>query len=71
MVNSKLVVTKMLGIKGKSNPMRTVNRWIDGENAIPYSAWRLLLILDGRVVQTNRLPTDTGEKPWKKYYQKR
>lgn len=70
-VNSKLVVTKMLGIKGKTNPMRTVNRWVDGENAIPYSAWRLLLILDGRVVQTNRLPTDTGEKPWKKYYQKR
>ncbi|PSV01213.1 hypothetical protein C0W80_09995 [Photobacterium leiognathi subsp. mandapamensis] len=66
--HSKSVVTKMLGIKGKSNPMRTINRWIEGETAIPYPAWRLMLILDGRVVQTNRLPTDMGETPWKKYY---
>ncbi|PSV33674.1 MULTISPECIES: hypothetical protein [unclassified Photobacterium] len=69
-VHSKGIVTKMLGIKGKSNPMRTINRWIDGESSIPYPAWRLLLILDGRVVQTNRLPTEIGEKPWKKYYKK-
>lgn len=67
-IHSKGVVCKMLGIKSKTNPTQTVNRWINEESEIPYSAWRMLLILDGRVVQTNRLIESDGSKPWKKFY---
>ncbi len=63
-IHSKGVVCKMLGIKGTSNPSRTITRWIDETSAIPYAAWRMLLILDGRVVQTNRLLEDDGSKAW-------
>lgn len=66
--HSKGIVCKMLGIKSKTNPTQTVNRWISEESDIPYPAWRMLLILDGRVVQTNRLTTPEGEKPWTKFY---
>lgn len=67
-LHTKGIATKMLGITGTSNPTRTITRWIDGTNNIPYAAWRLMLILDGRVVETNRIPTTTGEKPWEKFF---
>lgn len=66
--HSKRVVCKMLGIKSKTNPTQTINRWISEESDIPYTAWRMLLILDGRVVQTNRLTMPDGDKPWAKFY---
>lgn len=68
-LHSKRVVCKMLGIKSKTNPTQTINRWINGESEIPYSAWRMLLILDGQVVQTNRLTSSDGSKPWEKFYE--
>ncbi|WP_240002642.1 hypothetical protein [Photobacterium kishitanii] len=68
-MHSKGIATKMLGIKGTSNPTRTITRWIDGTNTIPYAAWRLLLILDGRAIETNRIPTEIGDKPWEKFYE--
>ncbi|WP_305846487.1 hypothetical protein [Photobacterium kishitanii] len=67
-LHSKGIVTKMLGIRGTSNPTRTITRWIDGTNTIPYAAWRLLLILDGRVVETSRIPAADGSKPWEQFY---
>ncbi len=68
-VHSLGVVAKQLGLKSKSNPTRTLNRWKSGENEIPYAAWRLLLVLDGRVVQVNRIPDGDGAKSWTKYYE--
>ncbi|NOH36547.1 hypothetical protein [Vibrio chagasii] len=68
-VHSLGVVAKQLGLKSKSNPTRTLNRWRNGENEIPYPAWRLLLILAGRVVQVNRVPELDNSKPWTKNYQ--
>ncbi len=67
-VHSLTIVAKQLGLKTNSNPTRTLNRWKSGENEIPYAAWRLLLILDGRVVQVNRIPDGDGVKSWAKYY---
>ncbi len=69
-IHSLGIVSKQLGLKGASNPTRTLNRWKSGENEIPYAAWRLLLILDGRVVQVNRIPDADGSKVWSKYYKK-
>jgi len=66
--HSKAVVSKMLGLKTSNDPTRVINRWMKGEAKIPYAAWRLLLILDGRVVQVNRLPDPNGVKSWEKYY---
>lgn len=68
-VHSLGVVAKQLGLKSKSNPTRTLNRWRSGENEIPYAAWRLLLVLSGRVVQVNRIPEADKSKPWTKNYQ--
>lgn len=62
------VVSKMLGIYKSNDPNKTIKRWMNGESRIPYAAWRLLLILDGRVVQVNRLPEADGAKPWAKFY---
>ncbi len=66
-VHSKGIVCKMLGIKSKTNPTQTINRWIEETSAIPYAAWRMLLILDGRVVQTHRLLESNGSKEWAKF----
>lgn len=63
-------ISKQLGLNTKSNPTRTINRWIDGVYTIPYPAWRMLLILSGRVVQVNRIPESDGSKPWMKYYER-
>ncbi|MGF1804237.1 hypothetical protein L4C31_03180 [Aliivibrio sifiae] len=72
-IHSLGVVSKQLGLKGASNPTRTLNRWKTGVNEIPYSAWRLLLLLllDGRVVLVNRIPDADGTKAWTKYYEKK
>ncbi|RJX65824.1 hypothetical protein DZ860_20910 [Vibrio sinensis] len=67
-IHSLGVVSKQLGLKSKSNPTRTLNRWKSGENEIPYPAWRLLLVLDGRVVEVNRIPDADGQKAWAKFY---
>lgn len=67
-VHSIGIIAKQLGLKSKSNPTRTLNRWKNGEHEIPYPAWRLLLILDGRVVQVNRIPDADGTKAWMKHY---
>lgn len=69
-IHSKTIVSKQLGLKTESNPTKTINRWIRGESAIPYTAWRLLLILDGRVIETNRIPDGDGSKPWQYNYNK-
>ena len=61
-------VTKQLGLQNKSNPTDSLNRWKTGESRIPYPAWRLLLILDGRVVEVNRIPESDGSQPWKYNY---
>ncbi len=39
-------VAKMLGI----SDARTVRKWIGEESKIPYSTWRLFLIMTGRVI---------------------
>lgn len=62
-------VSKMLDIYSKNDPNKTIKRWMAGTSRIPYSAWRLLLVLDGRVVQVNRITEPDGSKPWAKYYQ--
>lgn len=67
-VHSLGVVSKMLGIYRKNDPNKTIKNWMNGAK-IPYTAWRMLLILDGRVVQTNRLTMPDGEKPWAKFYE--
>lgn len=69
-VHSLGVVAKQLGLKSKSNPTRSLNRWKTGESEMPYTAWRLLLILDGRVVEVNRIPDADGSKPWQYNYNK-
>ncbi|MCD9465112.1 hypothetical protein GLP30_18910 [Photobacterium phosphoreum] len=66
-VHSLGVVSKMLGIYRKNDPNKTIKNWMNGAK-IPYTAWRMLLVLDGRVVQTNRLTMPDGDKPWAKYY---
>ena len=68
-IHSYGVVAKQLGLKGKSNQTRALKRWKNGENAIPYPAWRLLLILDGRVVEFNRIIEPDGSKPWAYNYE--
>lgn len=67
-IHSKTIVSKMLGLNVSNDPTRTINRWIKGDAKIPYAAWRMLLILDGRVVQVNRLPDANGVKHWQKFY---
>lgn len=67
-IHSLGVVSKQLGLRSKSNPTRTLNRWKSGENEIPYPAWRLLLVLDGRVVEVNRIPDADGQKAWAKFF---
>ncbi len=39
-------VGALLGVTG-----RTVRKWVGGERAIPYSAWRLLLVETGQAVR--------------------
>lgn len=68
-IHSKTIVAKQLGLKIDSNPTKTLNRWIKGESTIPYTAWRMLLILDGRVVETNRIPDGDGYRAWEKWKQ--
>lgn len=69
-VQSKTIVAKQLGLQNKSNQTRSIERWKSGECRIPYPAWRLLLILDGRAVETNRIAEPDGSKPWSKFYGK-
>ncbi|MGR5187859.1 hypothetical protein ACPV3S_20695 [Photobacterium damselae] len=63
-VHSLGIVSKQLGLHNKSNPLRSLHRWKSGEKEIPYTAWRLLLILDGRVVEVNRMIESDGSRPW-------
>lgn len=69
-IHSKTIVSKQLGLKIESNPTKTINRWMKGESSIPYTAWRMLLILDGRVIETNRIPDGDGYRAWEKFYGK-
>ncbi len=69
-VHSLGVVSKMLGIYRKNDPNKTLKNWMNGAK-IPYTAWRMLLILDGRVVETNRLTLPDGKKPWAKFYERK
>ncbi|MCD9468963.1 MULTISPECIES: hypothetical protein [Photobacterium] len=67
-IHSLTIVAKQLGIIGV-NQTRTLRRWQKGINIMPYSAWRLLLILDGRVVEVNRIIEEDGSKPWTYNYE--
>lgn len=45
-------VAAMLGVVSP----RTIRKWISGESQIPYSAWRLFLVMTGRVVEDTFYP---------------
>ena len=43
-------IANLLGV----TDARTIRRWISGESTIPYSAWRLYLILTNRVQEESK-----------------
>lgn len=63
-VHSLSAVSRMLGIYKENDANKTINRWMNGDTAIPYTAWRLLLILSGRAIEVNRIIESDGSKPW-------
>lgn len=65
--HNKTVVSKMLGLKQGKTPTRTLNRWEAGEVEIPYTAWRMLLVLSGNAIQTDRIPNEDSN-PWVNSY---
>lgn len=63
-VHSLSTVSRLLGIYKENDANKTINRWMNGNTSIPYSAWRMLLILSGRVVEVNRIVESDGSRPW-------
>ncbi|MEC6816821.1 hypothetical protein VXS05_17530 [Photobacterium toruni] len=64
-IHSKTILSKMLGIFEPKDPNRKINKWCKGESKIPYTAWRLMLIFAGRIVQVNQVTQLDGTKPWR------